>query len=166
LNMAAAVRQQAHAVDPDQPVYNVMTMEQRLAESVAPRRFQMLLFGVFAAVALAMAAVGIYGVISHSVSLRTHEIGVRMALGAKPRDVLLMVVAQGLQLALIGLAIGLAIAFGLTRVMASLLFSLSATDPATFASVSLLLAGVALLGVYLPARRATKVDPVVALRTE
>src|SRR5262245_22398372 len=166
LNLAVAVRQQAHAVDPDQPVYNMMTMEQRLTETVAPRRFQMLLFGVFAAMALAMAAVGIYGVISHSVSLRAHEIGVRMALGAKPRDVLLMVVAQGLQLALIGLAIGLAIAFGLTRVMASLLFSLSATDPATFASVSLLLAGVALLGVYLPARRATKVDPVVALRIE
>jgi predicted permease len=165
-NLAAAARQQAHAVDPDQPVYSVMAMEQRLAESVAPRRFQMLLFGVFAAVALAMAAVGIYGVMSHSVSLRIHEIGIRMALGAKPRDVLRMVVAQGLQLALIGLAIGLALAFGLTRVITSLLFSVSATDPATFASVSLLLVGVALLGVYLPARRATKVDPVIALRIE
>ncbi|MGH9937369.1 MAG: ADOP family duplicated permease [Blastocatellia bacterium] len=166
LNLAAAVRQQAHAVDPDQPVYSVMTMEQRLAESVAPRRFQMLLFGVFAAVALAMAAVGIYGVISHSVSLRAHEIGIRMALGARQRDVLRMVVAQGMRLALIGLAIGLTGAFALTRVMESLLFSVSATDPATFASVSLLLAGVAFLGAYIPARRATKVDPVVALRHE
>jgi putative ABC transport system permease protein len=166
LDWVAAVRRQALAVDPDQPVYSVMTMERRLAESVAPRRFQTLLFGVFAAVALAMAAVGIYGVISHSVGRRAHEIGIRMALGAKPRDVLRMVVAQGMRLALIGLAIGLTGAFALTRVMESLLFGVSPTDPATFAIVSLSLAGIAFLATYLPARRATKVDPVIALRHE
>ncbi|MBO0724571.1 MAG: ABC transporter permease [Blastocatellia bacterium] len=166
LNLAAAVRRQALAIDPDQPVFSMRTMERRLAESIAPRRFQMTLFGVFAAVALALAAVGIYGVIAHSVSLRTHEIGIRMALGAKPRDVLRMVVAQGMRLALIGLAIGLTGAFALTRVMASLLFSVSPTDPATFASVSALLAMIAFLATYLPARRATKVDPMIALRHE
>ena len=166
LNLAAAVRRQALAIDPDQPVFSMRTMERRLAESIAPRRFQMMLFGVFAAVALAMATVGIYGVISHSVGRRAHEIGIRMALGAKPRDVLRMVVAQGMRLALIGLAIGLTGALALTRVMSSLLFSVSPTDPATFAIVSLLLAGVAFLAIYFPARRATKVDPVVALRHE
>jgi predicted permease len=166
LNLAAAVRQQALAIDPEQPVFSMRTMERRLAESVAPRRFQMSLFGAFAAVALALAAVGIYGVIAHSVSLRTHEIGIRMALGAKPRDVLRMVVAQGMRLAVVGLAIGLTGAFALTRVMASLLFSVSPTDPATFAVVSMLLAGVAFLATYLPARRATRVDPMIALRHE
>ncbi|MBO0861499.1 MAG: FtsX-like permease family protein, partial [Chloracidobacterium sp.] len=166
LNLAAAVRRQALAIDPDQPVFNMRTMERRLAESIAPRRFQMTLFGVFAAVALALAAVGIYGVIAHSVSLRAHEIGIRMALGAKPRDVLRMVVAQGMRLALIGLAIGLTGAFALTRVMVSLLFSVNPADPATFASVSALLAMIAFLATYLPARRATRVDPMIALRHE
>jgi putative ABC transport system permease protein len=166
LGLAAAVRQQALAIDHDQPVFSMMTMERRLAESVAPRRFQMLLFGVFAVVALVLAAVGIYGVISHSVGRQTHEIGIRMALGARPRDVLSMVIRQGMSLALAGVAVGLAAAFALTRLMASLLFDLKATDPATFAGVSLLLAGVALLATYLPARRATKVDPIVALRHE
>ncbi|HEY6402478.1 MAG TPA: FtsX-like permease family protein, partial [Blastocatellia bacterium] len=166
LNLAAPIRRQALAIDPDQPVFSMRTMERRLAESIAPRRFQMMLFGVFAAVALALAAVGIYGVIAHSVSLRTHEIGIRMALGAKPRDVLRMVVAQGMRLALIGLAIGLTGAFALTRVMASLLFSVSPADPATFASASALLAVIAFLATYLPARRATKVDPMIALRHE
>jgi len=164
LDLAATVRRQIWAIDADQPIINVMTMEQRLAESVALRRFQMLLFGVFAAVALMLAAVGVYGVISHSVSRRTHEIGVRMALGAEPRDVLLIVVRQGMSLALVGVAIGLAASLALTRVMSSLLFDVKATDPATFASISLLLAGVAFLAAYLPARRATKVDPMVALR--
>jgi putative ABC transport system permease protein len=166
LNLAAAVRQQIRAIDADQPIINVMTMEQRVAESVAPRRFQMLLFGGFAAVALILAAVGAYGVISHSVSRRTHEIGVRMALGAESRDVLLIIIRQGMSLALIGVAIGLASALALTRVMSSLLFNVMPTDPAIFAGVSLLLAGVAILAAYLPARRATKVDPMVALRSE
>jgi putative ABC transport system permease protein len=145
---------------------DVMSMEQRLTETLAPRRFQMLLFGAFAAVALALATVGVYGLISHSVSRRTHEIGIRMALGARPRNVLLMVIRQGMSLALVGVAIGLATALALTRVMAGLLFNVKADDPATFAGVSLLLIGVAFLAAYLPARRATKVDPMIALRQE
>ena len=166
LKWAPAVRGQVWAIDANMPVVDVMTMEQRLAESVAPRRFQMLLFGAFAIVALVLAAVGVYGVISHSVSRRTHEIGIRMALGARPRDVLLMVVRQGMSLALVGVAIGLAAALALTRLMAGLLFNVKATDPATFAGISLLLVSVAFLAAYLPARRATKVDPMVALRHE
>ncbi len=166
LKWAPAVRGQVWATDANVPVVDVMSMEQRLAESVAPRRFQMLLFGAFAAVALVLAAVGVYGVISHSVSRRTHEIGIRMALGARPRDVLLMVVRQGMTLALIGVAIGLAAALALMRVMASLLFNVKATDPATFAGIPILLVSVALLAAYLPARSATKVDPMVALRSE
>jgi putative ABC transport system permease protein len=166
LILAPAVRQQVWAVDANMPVVDVMSMEQRLAESVAPRRFQMLLFGLFAVVALVLAVVGIYGVISYSVSRRTHEIGIRMALGASPRDVLLMVVRQGMLLALIGVAMGLAAALALTRLMEGLLFNVKATDPATFAGISLLLASVAFLAAYLPARRATKVDPMVALRHE
>jgi putative ABC transport system permease protein len=166
LNLTAAVRQQVWAINANIPVVDVMTMEQRLAETLAPRRFQMLLFGAFAVVALVLAAVGVYGVISHSVSRRTHEIGVRMALGARPRNVLLMVIRQGMSLALVGVAIGLVAAFALTRVMAGLLFNVKTDDPATFAGVSLLLAAVAFLATFLPARRATKVDPMVALRQE
>jgi putative ABC transport system permease protein len=166
LKLANAVRQQVWAIDANMPVVDVMSMERRLAESVAPRRFQMLLFGAFAAVALALAAVGVYGVISHSVSRRTHEIGVRMALGAQSRDVLLMVIRQGITLAMAGVAIGLAIALALTRMMAGLLFKVEATDPATFALITLLLVFVALIACYIPARRATKVDPLVALRNE
>jgi putative ABC transport system permease protein len=166
LILANAVRRQVWAIDANMPVVDVMAMERRLAESVAPRRFQMLLFGAFAVVALALAAVGVYGVISHSVSRRTHEIGVRMALGAQPRDVLLMVIRQGITLALAGVAIGLAIALALTRMMAGLLFKVEATDPATFAVITLLLVFVALIACYIPARRATKVDPLIALRQE
>jgi predicted permease len=166
MKLAPAVRQQVWAIDPNMPVVDVMSMEQRLAESVAPRRFQMLLFGAFAAVALVLAAVGVYGVISHSVSRRTHEIGIRIALGARPRDVLAMIIRQGMSLALLGVAIGLAAAFALARVMASFLFNVKATDPVTFAGISLLLLSVAFLAAYFPARRATRVDPMVALKHE
>ncbi len=166
LKIAPAVRQQVWAINANLPVVDVMSMEQRLAESVAPRRFQMLLFGIFAAVALVIAAVGIYGVISYAVSQRTHEIGIRMALGAQVGDVLKMVVWRGMVLTLIGVALGLAGALALMRVMQNLLFNVSPTDPVTFALIALLLVGVALVASYIPARRATKVDPLVALRHE
>jgi predicted permease len=166
LKMAIAVRRQIWEIDANLPVMDVMSMEQRLAQSVEPRRFQMLLFGAFAVVALIIAIVGIYGVISYAVSQRTHEIGIRMALGAQASDLLRMVIWRGMRLTLIGVALGLAAALALTRVMKSLLFEVSATDPATFALITLLLVSVALIASYIPARRATKVDPLQALRHE
>jgi len=166
LNLAPAVRQQVWAIDPNLPVVDVISMEQRLAESIASRRFQMQLFGLFAAVALVIATVGIYGVISYIVSQRTHEIGIRMVLGAQTSDVLWMVIRRGMILALIGVALGLATALALTRVMKNLLFNVSATDPATFTLIALLLVSVALIASYIPARRATKVDPLQDLRHE
>jgi putative ABC transport system permease protein len=166
LDLVGAVRQQINELETRPLVRDVMTMEQRLAPSVAPRRFQMLLFGVFAAVALALAAVGVYGVIAYSVSRRTHEIGIRIALGARPRDVLLMVVRQGMMLSLIGVFIGLGAALAATRVLKGLLFELSVTDPSTFTLIAALMLGVAFLACYLPARGAMKVDPLVALRWE
>ena len=165
-SLAAQVRGQILAVAPDQPVFNVRAMKEMIAESIAPRRFSMFLLLVFAVVALVLAAVGIYGVMAYSVTQRTHEIGIRMALGAQAADVLRMILRQGLFLILAGIALGLAFAFALTRVLASLLYGVSATDPLTFAAISLLLVTVALLACYLPARRATKVDPMVALRYE
>src|SRR5215475_7096591 len=165
-SLAAAIRNQARAQDPNEPISQIVMMDERLSDSVAQRRFQMLLFGVFAAVALVIAIVGIYGVISYAVSQRTHEIGIRMALGAQAGDVLRMVVSQGMRLTLIGVVVGVAAALGLTRVIESLLFNVSATDPATFVSITLLLVIVALIASYIPARRATKVDPLIALRSE
>ncbi len=165
-SLAVAIRNQAQAIEPNEPVNQVVTMDERLSNSVAHRRFQMLLLSVFAGLALAIATVGIYGVISYAVSQRTHEIGVRMALGARGADVLRMVIWRGMSLALIGVTLGLAAALALTRVMKNLLFEVSATDPATFAFVALLLVLVALIASYIPARRATKVDPLQSLRHE
>ena len=153
-------------MDPNVPVFDIKSMEQLLSESLARRRFAMLSLGLFAAVAMLLAVVGIYGVMSYAVAQRTREIGIRMAMGAQTRDVLKLIVAQGMSLAGIGVGIGLAGAVAVTRVMASLLFGVSATDPVTFAAIALLLAGVALVACYVPARRATKVDPMVALHYE
>jgi putative ABC transport system permease protein len=166
MNLVGAVRQQIMSVDPNQPIYNVRTMDQRINESIATRRFSMSLLITFALVALVLAAVGIYGVVSYSITQRTHEIGIRMALGAQARDILKMVLGHGMLLILIGISAGLVASFVVTRVMATLLFGVSATDPLTFAGVSLLLAVVAFLAIIIPARRATKVDPMVALRNE
>ncbi len=166
LSLADAVRRTVWEIDKDQPVSNIRTMEEVLSESIARQRFSMLLLGIFAALALVLAAVGIYGVMSYSVAQRTREIGLRMALGAQPRDVLKLVVGQGLKLVLIGVGLGLVAAFILTRVMTSLLFGVSATDPTTFITISLVLISVALLASFFPARRATKVDPMIALRYE
>jgi putative ABC transport system permease protein len=162
--LSSTVLAAIQSLDKNQPVYDVFTLRQILGDSMAQRRFSMLLMGMFASVALALAAVGIYGVMSYSVAQRTHEIGIRMALGAQRLDMLKLVVGHGMKLTLIGLAAGLAASVALTRLMSSLLFGVSATDPATFAMISLLLALVALLACYLPARRAAKVDPMIALR--
>jgi putative ABC transport system permease protein len=165
-NLGPAIRGQVKAVDHDQPVIDVRPMTEVISRSVWQPRLYAILFGVFAAVAVALASVGVYGVMAYSVSERTREIGIRVALGAQRHDVLKLVVAQGLTLALIGAGIGLAGALALTRLMQSLLFEVSATDPITFAGLAALLTFVAMLACYLPARRATKVDPIVALRCE
>jgi putative ABC transport system permease protein len=164
--LASAVRNGVQAIDKDQPIYDVTTIEKLLSDSVAPRRLSMVLFSLFAGVALLLAAVGIYGVMSYSVSQRTREIGIRMALGANHRDVVRMVVRQGMTLTMVGIGVGLVAAFWLARLMTSLLYGVSVTDPLTFAAISVLLAGVALTANYVPARRATKVDPMIALRYE
>jgi putative ABC transport system permease protein len=164
--LAAAVRSQVWAVDPDQPITDLLTMEQVVSESVAAPRFRTLLLGIFAGLGLVLTILGTYGVISYSVSQRTHEIGIRIALGAHPHDILALVIGQGIKLALTGVAIGVCAALVLTRWMASLLYGISATDPLTFAAVAILLTAVALAACYVPARRATRVDPMVALRYE
>ncbi|MGI9065747.1 MAG: ABC transporter permease [Pyrinomonadaceae bacterium] len=164
--LIASAREQVKQVDPDQPIYNIKTMDEIRAESVAPERLNLTLLSIFAGIALVLAMVGIYGVMSYTVTQRTHEIGIRMAIGAQPRDVFKMVIGQGMALALIGVALGLVGAFGLTRLMASMLFGIEPTDPATFASIAVLLTLVALVACYIPGRRATKVDPVVSLRYE
>ena len=164
--MASAVRREIVALDSGVPVYQVATMDQLLRASVATQRFNLFLLVLFASLALSLAAVGIYGVVAFGVSRRTREIGIRLALGAHPRDVLWFVVRQGMQHVVVGIVLGITGALALTRLMASLLYSVSPTDPATFVVVSVLLGLVALIACYVPARRAMRVDPIVALRTE
>ncbi|HEV2802108.1 MAG TPA: ABC transporter permease [Pyrinomonadaceae bacterium] len=165
-NLAAAVRREVSAVDKDQPVTKISTMEETFARAVAPQRFNMMLLGIFAAVAMILATVGIYGVIAYTVSQRSREMGIRIALGATRRDILKLVVGQAMLMACVGVGLGLLGALALTRLMAGLLYGVSATDPLIFISISLLLAVVALLASYIPARRAMKVDPIVALHYE
>ena len=164
--IANAARNVIRTLDPEQPVADVRPMESLIGTSVARARFNTLLLTIFAVVALLLASLGIYGVVAYSVAQRTREIGVRMALGARRMDVLRLVVRRGMTLALGGVAIGVAASFALTRLMETLLFNVSATDPLTFAGIPLLLIFVALLACLIPARRAAKVDPMVALRYE
>ncbi|HEY0321336.1 MAG TPA: ABC transporter permease [Pyrinomonadaceae bacterium] len=165
-SLLPSIRSEVEAMDKDQPIFGVETMEHLLSQSVASERLSVMLLGLFAGLAFLLACVGIYGVISYSVTQRTHEIGVRIALGASTTDILRLVVGQGMRMVAVGLVLGLIASFALTRVMASLLFGVSATDPATFILVSLLLAAVAFFASFIPARRATRVDPMVALRYE
>jgi ABC-type antimicrobial peptide transport system permease subunit len=165
-SLIGAVRQEVRRLDPNLPVFDAKTMRQHMRLSLLPLQAGTLVAGSFALLALGLTGLGIYGVMSYAVSQRTREIGIRMALGAQARDVLRLVIRQGLRLALIGLALGLAGAFALTRLMKSVLIGVSATDATTFACVTLLLSVVVVMACYLPARRATKVDPLIALRHE
>jgi putative ABC transport system permease protein len=164
--MAAPIRQQVWSIDKDQPVFDVKTMREVRAISLALYSFSSVMLSVFAGVALLLSAIGIYGVMSYAVTQRTQEIGIRMALGARAMDVLKLVVKNGMSLACIGVAVGLAGAYGLTRLLASLLVGVKPTDVVTFSTVTFGLLLIALLACYIPARRATKVDPLVALRYE
>ena len=165
-SLAGAVRGAVRSLDRDLPVYRVTTMDQVVSDSLAQRRFSMYLLGAFAALALALAVIGLYGVMSYTVAQRTHEIGIRMALGAQPLAILRMVVGQGMALALAGVGVGVGAALGLTRLMSTMLYGVRAFDPATFVAISLALGAVAFLACFIPARRATRVDPMVALRYE
>jgi predicted permease len=165
-SMTASIREAMQSLDPDLPLAKVATLTTLVGDSLSQPRFAMLLLASFGVLALLLASIGMYGVISYSVMQRTQEIGIRMALGAERRSVFRMVLSQGARLAGVGIAIGLLAALGLTRVMSSFLFGVQPTDPLTFAIVSLLLVGTALLACYLPARRATRVDPMIALRHE
>lgn len=165
-SFVAAVRREVNSIDPDLALANIKTMDQLMSESLGQSRYRGILLGIFALVALVLAAVGIYGVIAYAVNQRTHEFGIRIALGAQKRDILKLVVRQGMTLSVIGVAIGVAASLVLTRFLSSLLYGVSNTDPATFTSVTLLLIGVAFVACSIPARRATRVDPMVALRHE
>jgi putative ABC transport system permease protein len=164
--LAGAIQHEVQSLDRDIPVYRIKTLEQYLGVAVAQPKFNALLLSLFAGLALLLTAIGLYGVMSYSVVQRAQEIGIRIALGARTGDVLKMVLRQGLKLTALGLLIGLAAAYALTRYMQSLLFGVKATDPLTFAAIALLLIAVALLACWVPARRATEVDPLEALRTE
>jgi putative ABC transport system permease protein len=166
LSLTEPVRQALWRVDADQPMWKIRTAEFLVKRSTADRRFLMALMGIFAVLALVLTIIGLYGVISYLVNQRTQEIGIRMALGAQMRDIIRMVLNHGMVLVLTGVALGLGAAWLLTRLMSRLLYQVSATDPLTFVAISLLLITVALLACYIPARRATKVDPLVALRYE
>jgi len=166
LSLVGAIKKEIRLIDEAQPIAQVQTLDDKLSSSMAPQRLNLLLLGIFALIALSLASAGIYGVMSYAVTQRTHEIGVRMALGAQRRDVLKLIVRQGMGLLMIGIGFGLAGAFAATRLMNSLLFNVTARDPLTFGVVTLVLTIVALLACYIPARRATKVDPLVALRYE
>jgi ABC-type antimicrobial peptide transport system permease subunit len=166
LRLIPALKTQIWSVDKNQPISQIETMDQILSDSLARRRLSMSLFGIFAVVALLLAAVGVYGVLSYSVSQRCHEIGIRLALGASRPAVLRLVLQQGAKVALAGIALGLLATLAITRLMAGLLFGVSATDPGAFAFVVILLTAVAFVACYVPARRAMRVDPIVALRHE
>jgi len=164
--VAAAIRQEVRKIDKDLPVTDVANLPDLIEASVAQPRFRTFLLGLFAAMALVLAAIGIFGVISHSVSQRTREIGIRVALGAQSKDVLKQVLQEGARLAAVGLALGLAGSLAATRLIATLLFGVKPADPLTFVVVAVILASVTLAASYIPARRATRVDPTVALRYE
>ena len=164
--LIASARNQVRALDADQPIYNIRTMDEIRGESTAPQRLNLTLLSIFAGIAFVLAIVGIYGVMSYAVTQRTHEIGIRMAIGAQPRDVFKLILGQGMMLTVIGMAAGLLGAFALTRLMATMLFGVKPTDPLTFGGVALLLFAIALIACYIPGRRATKVDPVNSLRYE
>jgi len=164
--MVSAVRRRVAALDPEAPVYDVALAEQLVGRSTASRRLDLLLLGIFAALALLLAAVGIYGLLAYTVGRRTREIGIRMALGARPAGMLRLVVGEGMRLVLGGLAIGTAASLALTRLMQSLLYGVKPADPMTFGAVAVLLTAAGALACYLPARRAMKIDPLTALRVE
>jgi putative ABC transport system permease protein len=164
--LTSAIRGAVREIDKDQAIFGISTMEELIVNSVSTRRVTLILLGLFSTLALVLAAIGIYGVISYSVAQRTHEIGIRMALGASKTDVMRMVLAQGGRIAAAGVAIGLAASFGLTRLLANLLYSVSSADPLTFAAVSVALILVAMMACYIPARRTLRVDPMIALRYE
>jgi putative ABC transport system permease protein len=164
--LASTIKAEIHKVDPDQPVYRIRTMDRFVSETVAGPRFTTLLLGIFAGLAIVLAVVGVYGVISYTVAQRSHEIGVRIALGAGRPQVIGMILRQAMSMTVIGVAAGLVSIFTLTRFMATLVFGVSVTDPFTLVIVTLLLVGVALIAAYVPAHRATRIDPMSALRID
>ena len=166
LSLVQPIRGKVAEMNSQELVYEPHSYDDLISRSLADKRFSMALLGVFAALALVLSSIGVYSVISYLVGQRTHEIGIRMALGAQQRHVLMMVLGEGTKTALIGVGVGLAAALGLTRLMASVLYGVSATDPLTFVAVAIVLTGVALVACYIPARRAMRVDPIIALRYE